>query len=207
MNIVCIVQTSSPNSLQRFKNQKPRGSKKHSNVFLAQVLFCCFDSALISPSFPCLVFWCCACSQNTFQRSSGNVPKFVCSYAGDTLVVEAEKKTDGKHLHLLVQFSVCARPDWKKKNKTRKLKHTNEWKSWKTDLTELRPYQKTVSSSMLTSTGGGGGFDHFSKMIKTHPTNHLLVVLILNPRISRYGEVGCLQLGEGRRANICAICS
>lgn len=53
----------------------------------------------------------------------------------------------------------------------------------------------------------GGGFDHFSKMIKTHPTNHLLVVLILNPRISRYGEVGCLQLGEGRRANICAICS
>lgn len=117
MNIVCIVQTSSPNSLQRFKNQKPRGSKKHSNVFLAQVLFCCFDSALISPSFSCLVFWCCACSQNTFQRSSGNVPKFVCSYAGDTLVVEAEKKTDGKHLHLLVQFSVCARPDWKKKNK------------------------------------------------------------------------------------------
>ena len=43
-----------------------------------------------------------------------------------------------------------------------------------------------------------------AKMIKTHPTNHLLVVPILNPRISRYGEI---ELGEGRRANIYAICS
>lgn len=206
MNIVCIVQTSSPNSLQRFKNQKPRGSKKHSNVFLAQVLFCCFDSALISPSFSCLVFWCCACSQNTFQRSSGNVPKFVCSYAGDTLVVEAEKKTDGKHLHLLVQFSVCATPDWKKKTKQ---------ENWNTQTSGRAEKQTSRSWGHIKrqflprcwQVQAGGGFDHFSKMIKTHPTNHLLVVLILNPRISRYGEVGCLQLGEGRRANICAICS